>query len=88
MSDLTDNLRFLSTKKDGGLNVSRCPSRTLVEAADALESQEALIADLTESLVWAMRRHAEPKLVRGQNEDYYNAWRKASLTLSKAPSIK
>jgi hypothetical protein len=82
MSELTDKLR---RPIENPIQVSL---DAMLEAADALEAQEALIADLTESLVWAMQRHAEPRLILGQNEDYYNAWRKASKTLSKAPSIK
>lgn len=37
MTALTDNLRFLATKKDGDPNISRVSSSTLVDAADEIE---------------------------------------------------
>ena len=49
MTRLTDNLRFVASKKDGDPNISRVSSFLLIEAADEIERLRGLVRCLVEN---------------------------------------
>jgi hypothetical protein len=54
------------------------------DVAKALVAQNAVTHDLLAALKWAVSKIGEPRLVRRQNDEHFNAYHKALTAIVKA----